>query len=179
MGTAYGQAGLVLAILALGRIAPIAQTTVMSVLTGMNLHGRPGLAHFIAAVCALGLSILALSTLQWGLVGAALAVTIPQTLASGIYVTMYACRQVDLPLRRYLSASLKGPLLCSVPYVLALAGGRIAFTGQPMLALVCGGGLGTMVIALIYWRYVLPDSLKERVASRIVPQRFRGGLESA
>lgn len=173
MGPAYAETGAtVLSILAFGYLAMIIQTSVRSVLIGLNLHGRPGVANLIASVLAVGLTCLALGPLDAGLVGVTLAISVPLTLANGVYVPVFACRQLGLPIRRYLTDTLTGPVLCAAPFALALAAPGF-FVADAVVRLLAGAAFGGAVLVILYWRYVLPVSFKRRIVARIgVSNRF-------
>jgi O-antigen/teichoic acid export membrane protein len=168
MGESYAVGGtLVLMVLALGYLASIVQTTVRGVLTGMDLHGRPGVANLLAAIAAVVLAVVALGPLNGGLIGVALAITVPLTIANGFYIPIYACRRLVLPIRVLLTETLPGPLLSVVPFVVVLVIAQRWFADQPLLSLLSGGLLGGVVLAILYWRYVIPPAAKKWTVRRL------------
>ena len=171
MGVAYASKGAaVLSVLAIGYLAFIIQTSVRSVLAGLNLHGRPGVANFVASIMSAVLSLLVLGPWGGGLVAVSVAISVPLTIANGIYVPMYACRQLGLPVRRYLTDTMKGPLLCGVPFAAALAVPQLV-TADALTRLLLGAALGGPILAALSWRYVLPASLKRKISDRMVGSR--------
>lgn len=93
IGPGYARdCAIVLTVLALGRMSSIIQEALRSVLTGLNAHGRPGLATLAASICVVILAIVAVGPLQAALIGAALAISIPMTLADGIFVPIFTRR---------------------------------------------------------------------------------------
>jgi O-antigen/teichoic acid export membrane protein len=162
MGPHYEQ-GTVLLILALGNLPAIIQLPAMSILLGMNLHGRPGVAYLVASIAAVGMGVLAVGPLGWGLVGAAISVTVPILVANIVYVPVYASRHLGVPLRRYLREALLAPVLCSIPFALAMLACRIMLADSALVSLGCGLLAGGAVIAPLYWRYAMPLSIKERL----------------
>jgi O-antigen/teichoic acid export membrane protein len=172
MGPEYAQALLVV-ILCLGSLASITQQPVVSVLFGLNAHGRAGLANFAASLCAAGLAYLAVGVLHWGLIGAALAVSIPLVASSAIYVPALACRRLELPFSRYLRQVWGTPLMACLPFAACLVAGRILFANQPLLAIAAGPALGSPLLALVYYRQVLPPSLKAKIAARLSGRWFK------
>ncbi len=159
--------GLVPAILAGGHLSLLIQRPVLAILTGMNMHGRPGLINFCASAIGAALTAVALGPLDLGLVGAALAVTVPLTIANAIYVPIYACQLLDVPIRRYLVDSMRGPVLCAMAFSAPLVVAHIAFAGRPIAMLGCGMGIGGPILAGLYWRYVLPPSYKRKLSQRL------------
>ena len=167
MGADYVLEGApVLTVLAFGYLAFISQTSVRGVLTGLNLHGRPGIANLVASIVAVGLALAVLEFGNGGLVAVSVAVSIPLTVANGIYVPVFACRQLGLPVGRYLTDTLSGPALCGAVFAVALAAPTV-FTTNALMRLLAGVALGGPVLFLLYWRFVLPASLKKRVAQRV------------
>ena len=151
----------------------ITQQPVVSVLFGLNAHGRAGLANFAASVCAAGLAYLAVGVLGWGLIGAALAVAIPVLLSSALYVPALACRRLELPFAQYLLQVWGTPLLACLPFMACLLAGRIVFLKQPLLAITAGPALGAPLLMFVYYRQVLPLSLKAKIAARLSARWFR------
>jgi len=162
MGANYEQDA-VLAILAIGHFAAMFQRPAFNIMVGLNLHGRLGLVNLAAAILSAALMAAALGWLRAGLEGVALALVVPLTLANGIYTPMCTCRRVGLPFGRYVFQSLKGPILCAVPFGACLLAARITFADRAGVALAVGVGTGGLVLAPLYWRYALPPRLKEKL----------------
>jgi len=161
MGSSYVD-GLVPAALAVGYLAAMAQTPIMMILVGLNAHGRAGIASLVAAMCSAGLVFLAIGPLGWGLVGAAIAVTLPLTVLNVVYLPSVVCRKVQLDLSQYLWAVAVRPTVYVIPFAVCLVVGRLVFDTEPLLGFVCGASVGGAILAVLYWRYVLPDRIKMR-----------------
>jgi hypothetical protein len=58
------------------------------------------------------------------------------------------------------------PLLTLIPFAACLVAVRLALPHNPRCALFIGGVLGGMVLGLVYWRKVLPGSLKTAIRQR-------------
>ena len=119
MGPDYADEILVMFI-AVGSFTMSTFMPAMSILTGLNAHGRPGIAHFSAAICSVGLVLLALGPLKLGLRGVALAMGFPLTMAYGIYISTYVCRQLRISWGRFMSEAFRTPIFCVLP--LAVSG---------------------------------------------------------
>jgi len=165
MGPRYAN-GLVPAILAAGNLATVVQLPVLSVLAGLNAHGRAGMAQFVASLCSVGLTVLALGPLDTGLAGAAIAVTLPLTIVNLIYLPLLVCRRVGLDLSRYFLNAMVEPVVYTLPFAACLVVARIMFPAQPLLGLVWGAASGSVVLAIVYWRYVLPKSICRKIWAR-------------
>ena len=169
MGARY-ERGLVLAILAISLIGEM-QRPCLSVVTGMNVHGPVALVNLGAAVSCIGLTILALGRFNAGLVGAAAALTIPLAMANGIFLPIYACRKTGTSIKQYLVGSLRGPALCVLPFALCLAICRVVFLDRPLVGLASGMGTGLAVLCPVYWKHVVPASLKRRISRPFMRRR--------
>ncbi|MCX5673897.1 MAG: oligosaccharide flippase family protein [Planctomycetota bacterium] len=162
MGPDYEQS-VTMAVLAAGYLAYLIQLPGWCVLIGMNAHGRPGAANLVAAICSIILAFFALAVLRWGLAGAALAAAVPLTAVNCAYVPVQVCRRVGMPVRQYVRETMRGPLLCSIPFALCLVASRLAFADTPLLSLGFATLSGGLALSFLYWRFVVPDSLKRRI----------------
>jgi O-antigen/teichoic acid export membrane protein len=165
MGSRYGP-GLLVVILAVGHLTDMVSQPAVSILTGMNRHGRVGLVSLASAVSSAILGFLALAVLGWGLVGAALALTLPLTVTSGVWIPLHFCRVLGVPLRRLLGACL-APVLWSLPLASCLLAARVFLGHSPLLALALGMGTGGVVMGVAYWRHVVPHRLRDRVTDML------------
>ena len=166
MGQHYAY-GLLLTILAIGGLATITQEPVINFLQGLNAHGRPGLANMAASLGAVGLAALAIGPLHLGLIGAALAVSLPQSFVNGVYVPLVACRRLGLSFWDYLLQVWRLPLTYCLPFALCLATARLVFGHQPFLAVVVGLASGAPLLAAIYFKCVVPASLRNMLAGKL------------
>jgi O-antigen/teichoic acid export membrane protein len=162
MGPRYAN-WMIPAILAIGFLADLGQSSAVQILAGLNAHGRAGFARLIASVCSIGFTVLVLGFLKWGLAGAAIAVSLPITLMNVVYLPQLVCRRVGLSVREYFLSILTGPVLHVLPFAACLAIARFASYTQPLIGLVWGGSAGAVLLAVTYWRHVLPDTVRQRV----------------
>ncbi|MBW7992596.1 MAG: oligosaccharide flippase family protein [Planctomycetes bacterium] len=159
MGPRYAN-GLIPAILATGYLAALAQTPILMILAGMNAHGRAGIGLFITSLFSVGLTVLAVGYMKWGLVGAAVGITLPLTILNIAYLPRLICRKVELSTVRYFMSVTVGPALHVLPFALCLVGARLIFPTKPFAGLLWGGSVGGTVLTILYWRNVLPDRIK-------------------
>jgi len=162
MGPRYAN-GLIPAILAVGNLAMMVQAPSLSVLRGMNAHGRAGMAQFVASVCSVALSILVLRYLKWNTAAVAIAVTLPLTIANFLYLPILIRHRVGLHIGKYFLSVTAGPVILVLPFVICLVGARLIFQTEPLTGLLWGGTTGGAVLAVLYWRFVLPVGLKTRI----------------
>ena len=163
MGPSY-RAPLVLAILSMGHVLSLPQQSAYSILMGMGRHGIPSIAEFVAAVCGVALCAVAMSRFDGGMTSAALAIALPVTIVGGLLTPIYACRVLGVKLWRYVGAVTLGPLLAVVPFVVILVVARWVWPNQPMRSLFIGTGCGGLVLAAVYWIWVVPPALRVRIS---------------
>jgi len=162
MGPRYAN-GLIPAILAVGNLAMMVQAPSLSVLRGLNAHGRAGMAQFVASVCSVALSILVLRYLKWNTAAVAIAVTLPLTIANFLYLPILIRHRVGLHIGKYFLSVSAGPVILALPFGICLVGARLFFQTKPLTGLLWGGSVGSLALAALYWRFVLPVGLKMRI----------------
>ncbi len=165
MGPDYKN-GVVLALLAFGYTTYIVQAPAIGILGGMNLHGRPAIMHLIACAISAVAVALALMVFDLGLPWVAAAVCAPLALLNAIYVPLYVCRRLNLSGRDYFWKALAEPVLYMVPGTVALLLARWLFWARPLAALPVGLTAAVLITLPIYWRWVLPGSLKNKIRDR-------------
>lgn len=162
MGPDYVNETLI-ALVAVGSFAACTLMPAMSILAGLNVHGRPGAMHLLAAVCSVLLVVLVLGPLKMGVEGVALGVGLPLTIVYAGYVTTYGCRRLGISRMEFLWGAFGKPLLCVIPLTVSLVFFRVRLAAQPLEALCAGSALGGASLILLYWRYVLPPRIRHRV----------------
>ena len=153
----------VLIVLALGAAPMLAHRGAYRILVGMNRHAGPAAAEMIAAPIGLGLAVLCVGHLGWGLPGMALAAASAIAIGAGIVPAVLACRAVGLPLVSYVRAVLPGPVVAVLPMLGALLVAKAMLPGRPVAELGLGVGVSGLVLVPIYWNYVLPNGAKDRI----------------
>jgi O-antigen/teichoic acid export membrane protein len=167
MGKHYAT-GNVFIVLAVGYLTYFVQQPLISIMSGMDKHGRPGIATLIAAATALGIISLVIAWIRHvGLFGFSVLLVIPLTLATGIYTPIRACKYLGIPLRHFYQRVWVGPLLCSIPFGVLLFIIRITFAKTKLLALGLGGLSGLVVLGPLYWYFALSLSLKQKILQRL------------
>jgi O-antigen/teichoic acid export membrane protein len=166
MGPRYTN-GLIPMILAGGYLIPLAQTPIMMILTGLNAHGWAGMGLFVTSLISIGLTVLTLGYLRWGLVGTAVAVTLPLTIMNLTYLPFLICRRVRLNMVQYFLSVTVGPAIHILPFVICLIVARILFYTEPLIGLAWGGAVGGMILAVLYYRFVLPDRMKSYILRHV------------
>jgi O-antigen/teichoic acid export membrane protein len=168
MGPGYAN-HLVPAILAFGFIGSAVQTPMLCMLEGLNAHGWAGVVQFIAAACSVVLSVAVLRSFQSGLVGMAIAVTVPLLVVNLIFLPRQVCRRLDMNYLQFIRQAFAPPFICLIPFALCLVAVRLLRVTQPGLALFLLLA-GSIALVVLYWRSVLPLRIKEWV--RLAPERL-------
>jgi O-antigen/teichoic acid export membrane protein len=137
-----------------------------AILNGLNLHGFVALESTLAALLGIALCVVNVLVLDLGLVGAALAVSIPQ-FALGLVVPFYVSSKLDIRLADIFQGGYLVPVLCAVPFGVVLLASRLAFAAQPLLAVGVGSAAGALVLLPLYWKYVAPQQLRQLVLARL------------
>ncbi|MBP7569183.1 MAG: oligosaccharide flippase family protein [Acidobacteria bacterium] len=165
MGPEYA-AGTLVAILALGMLVPLSQTSVWHILVGVDSHGRPAAATLASAIAGSAAIWFGLAYFDAGLNESAVVLGLASTLTSGGYLTWRACRRLDVPVGSYLVATWRQPVLSTMPFLVVLGLVRFLFEGSPLAALVVGTCCGGPIVACAWWRHLLPGSVKRQLLCR-------------
>jgi len=166
MGPRYAH-GWVPAVLAVGYLPVLVQLPTLSILAGLNAHGRAGVARFVASLISVAFSVLVLKYLRWGLIGTALAITLPLAVLNLVDIPRLLCRQVNLDLRRYFVVVALGPMLHTLPFAVCLLGARLLLPARPLVGLAWGGVIGGATLVAVYWKKVLPGKVCSRIREPI------------
>lgn len=178
MGPEYANR-ILMAVLAVGFLGTCIQTPIFSMLSGLNVHGRAGLGQFMgSAISALSVFV-ALKVFHAGLLGAAVAVTVPLLAVNLMYLPILLCRRVGQNLGAFYRKVAMQPLLYMLPFAACLCLGRVIFESHLIWsALLCLAGI--ISLTFIYWTKVLPKRLKSTITRysekilRVIDIRYRG-----
>jgi O-antigen/teichoic acid export membrane protein len=166
MGLHY-QPEMVLPILSIGLFFPLIRHSVMSILMGMDMHGKIGFMSLMLTSVSFALSALVVESTGWTLNAASLVVGIPLSLGMGVSVIIFGCLKLKVPLTHFLGQVIKVPVLCSVPYALSLMVCRKMFAGKPVLEVVAGFLCAVALLGPLYWRYVIPETARKKAVDFI------------
>ena len=163
MGPRYSY-GWVFAILAIGYFLPVSQSSVLRILVGMNLHGRIGFYSFLVCMGSFLLGIAVVNVFGWTLINAALLIAVPLSLGNGIVIPVYACRQFGITFAEYMHHVFLIPFMCSLGLLFVALASRTVFSENLYLSLGSGIVAGGLLIALLYWRFLLPDRYRVQIS---------------
>lgn len=162
MGSNYVQ-GELLMVLALGHLMTIANSSLWTILRGLNKHGWPAVMRLGGAAGIALLSWLVLSKFEPTFRNASLAITIPLTLLDGLYITWYTTRELGISKWQFIQQVWGYPLLCALPFLGILIAARIVFEDQPIKSLIAGTIGGGIAIFVVYWNWIIPEDMQEKI----------------
>jgi O-antigen/teichoic acid export membrane protein len=166
MGPSYRQ-GVLMAVISLGTLLPLTMRPAGHVLIGLNAHGRVGWASFAVAWLGVAAVVISLGPLKLGLVGAALSLVIPYTLGNGVFVMIYTCRRVGVPLGDFCRKAYVTPLACALALATGLSVVRIVFHDRPLVSLIVGALTAAAIVGPTWWRFALSESVRKKVLRKI------------
>lgn len=141
VGTEYLSSYAVLVILAVPKAIYLAQSTSTKILLGIGRHRTLATVLLLEGGINLVLSILLLR--HFGIVGVALGTAIPLTLTSLLFLPRHVCRELEIPVRTFLSQAYMLPVSLCVPLVgtLLLMGREFPahHYGSLVLQVACAG----------------------------------------
>ncbi len=161
MGPRY-EAGRILAILGAGCFLPLTTLAAMTILAGLNAHGRIGSVTLVVSVVGMGVGAVAMGFAGVSLAGAALLMSAILTVNAGI-ILWFASRRLQVPMRRIFRRSFLGPLGAGVPHAAALLAVNYAWGGRPLVALGAGCIASIVILVPIYWMFFLPDEMRNGI----------------
>jgi O-antigen/teichoic acid export membrane protein/peptidoglycan/xylan/chitin deacetylase (PgdA/CDA1 family) len=174
MGPSYQQ-GIILAILSIGHFFAVTQEPVVSFLVAANAHGGVGLFTLLGSILSIALGAITIAGMQWGLIGAALSISIPLILVRAVYIPFYAVKQFGLQPREFFERTYGVPVLCAIPFAVCMLLGRWALAPQTVTALVCIVLAGAVSSLPLYWRYIVPAEDRKKVLVTFYGLISRGG----
>lgn len=163
MGAEY-KAPLVLIVLAIGHVVVGIHQTMFMIAMGTAQHARPAWFDLGTAIVSVAMGLLLVGWMNLGMMGAAIAVSIPNLIGGGILIPWHTCQTLELPFGRYLATVSAGPLCATVPLVILLVLVRIIFAGQPLKCLAISALGGATMLAVYSWLFVLPPATKKRIS---------------
>lgn len=165
MGPRYDP-NMVLTLMAVASMFPISQQPLATILVGLNLHGRFAALNVVASVIGFAASLIALRAFHWDLLGLA-GVGLAVSNVASLCIAIDTCRRLSIPVREYFVRAYAGPIACTAPFGVALLGVGIAFDGHPFLTLGMACAVTLLVLAPLYWRYVVPAQARVTVVRRV------------
>jgi hypothetical protein len=99
------------------------------------------------------------------------------TIGNGIVLPLYACRQLDIPVRQYVRRAFGLAIAINVPTAIALLLTRLILGNRSLAVIGTGALVMLLTIAPLYWRFALNDVTRQRLrrlrvtlAGRLLPR---------
>ena len=144
MGAGFEAGAVPLYVLALTGIVLVGQGPLGNILLGTGRHRLVAFVSLAEAIANLALSVILVR--RFGLLGVAVGTALPIAIANLLILLPAACRQVHVPLTRFLGLVLPAPLAGAVPAIAVCAALRIWFPPTSLPAIVGEGS----VVGLVY-----------------------------
>ena len=155
----------VLTLMALASLLPITQQPIATILVGLNRHGRFAALNIVTLFAAFAGSVAALRWFHFELLGLA-AITFAVSNLSAVWIAVDTCRRLSIPVRQYFFRSFAGPVACMLPFAIGLIALDV-FIDAPLVTLAASAGFAAVVVAPLYWFYVVPPAMRVTVVNRM------------
>jgi O-antigen/teichoic acid export membrane protein len=167
VGPRYVSSYIVLLVLLIPSTLYMAQSTSNRILFGMSLHKSLAYVVLMEGIANLVLSIALIRPL--GILGDAIGTAIPLLCTSLFFLPRHMCRQLDIPIRRFLVEAYFYPTVLCLPMILVLALMQRSFYAHryPQLVLNLLAGLAVYAVGLVWFvltREPLGIQLKTRMS---------------
>jgi O-antigen/teichoic acid export membrane protein len=166
MGPGYAELA-VLPILTIGHYFSQAQAGTFYVLMGMNHHGRASLIIFVCSLSSLIISILLVKYFHLNLLGIGISVSLAATIPYVTAIPHIAAKTIEVPLHTYFLALIQKPFLLCLPTAFCLIAARQLAGPNDYHILAIGLGSGILILGVMYWKWVLPDTMKCNIIKNI------------
>lgn len=150
MGDGYGHWGL-MAILSAGSVLPMASSAALTILSGMNEHGRVVKLSFLLSFISLALVLPAIFIYGWTLEIAALVIVIPINFGVGIVAVAIACTVLKISARDYVVRVIAKPMAVAVFCLLGLYFVRTFGPQSPLQVLLLGATVQLTIVLTTLW----------------------------
>ncbi len=164
VGPRYVSSYLVLLVLLIPSALYNAQATSNRILFGMSLHKALAYIVLIEGISNLILSIVLVQ--RWGILGDAIGTAIPLLCTSLFFLPRHLCRQLEIPVRKFIVEAYTYPLLLCIPMSIVLVIMQRSFYAHryPQLIMNLAAGLAAYGVGVLW--YILmrePSGIQLRV----------------
>ena len=158
----------IITILGIGALMPLSQSPMTRILIGLNLHGMIFMRALFFGLAIFGVGLYILLSINASMEEFAFLMSFSLSFMYGIIVPYYACRELELPIRKYLADGFgRVGLLWAVATVpLAVIHGHQLsssfFSVLIEIVLYCS------ILATLYWIYLLPKQAKNIIRAKLL-----------
>jgi O-antigen/teichoic acid export membrane protein len=154
-----------MAILAIGGGLSAANRVGYRILSGMDLHGRVSAYGLLIYLCTLVAGVYWMLVHDGGLLGAAVIFVAGDVLFNAGLVPFFTSRMLGIPMWRYIWNASHRAILIGILSFGLLTGLKAVEQWDMWINIVVGAVFHGVVVAVLYWYFVLSDPLKEKVKS--------------
>jgi len=158
MGPGYANLE-VIVILAAGSMLAISQSSLVTVLVGMNEHGRITKYSLIVSGITIVGGLILVSQFSWSLVAAAWLIVIPSILGVGVVALVVGCNVLHVSASEYIRKVMRDPLILLVISLSALVSIRI-YGPQGVVPSILVGVLTHSIISGLLLRKDIRTAIK-------------------
>ncbi|MCU7845549.1 MAG: oligosaccharide flippase family protein [Candidatus Thiodiazotropha sp. (ex Monitilora ramsayi)] len=156
----------ILVLLPLGHLLTIAHLPLVNCLVALNEHGKIALANIIAAVSSVLLSYIYLKYTDLGIIGVAIAISVPLSITDGLVLPYIVLRKLDVKFLKYVNKTWKLPIIINMFVAMILV---ISSTiDNTVLSLLIAALVSGLVILAAYWKWIFPENIKHKLTRRFV-----------
>ena len=163
MGPAFEAGAVPLYVLALTGVVLVGQGPLGNILLGTGRHRLVAFVSLAEAIANLVLSVVLVR--RFGLLGVAIGTAVPIAIANLFVLLPAACRQVQMPLGRFLGLVLPAPLAGALPAIAACATLRIWWPPATLAAIFGEGALVGLVYLVSVYLFGFDSALRARYLS--------------
>lgn len=167
MGSEYADLA-VLPILAAGHFFSQSQVGTFYVLMGMNQHGKAGLTTFICSMLSLVGTYILIKHFHLGLVGVSISTSLAVAVPYLTFIPVLVSRAIGISIYSYFTATIKRPLLLCLPTTFCLFAAKQWAGPNDYHILASGLGSGGLTLMFMYWRWGLPQTMKNSILKKIL-----------
>ena len=165
MGQNYVNHNVIL-ILGLGFLLPLAQSPLVRVLIGVNLHGVAARISLGTTLLALTIGIAIIKNTTESIEAYALLMAGTMTLIDGILIPLYACKKLKLSLSSYLTSAFSRVMIISlVPVIPIILVNK--FVPTSLLVILLQVSFYSATVITLYWVSLLDDAAKAKILELI------------
>jgi O-antigen/teichoic acid export membrane protein len=177
MGAAFEAGAVPLYVLALAGVVLVGQGPLGNILLGTGRHRLVAFVSLAEAVANLVLSVVLVR--RFGLVGVAIGTAVPIFIANLFVLLPAACRQVYVPLPRFLRLVLPAPLAGAAPAIAVCVALRVWLPPATLAAILGEGSLVGLVYLIAVYLFGFDRELRARYLSYarglLTPAPLAGG----
>jgi len=164
MGPGYADLE-VIVILAAGSVFAISQSSLISIMVGMDEHGRITKYNLIVSGIAMVAGLMVIGQLSWSLAAAAWLIVIASNLGFGLVALIVGCHVLQVSASEYIKSVIRDPLILAIASVSTLVLIRI-YGPQGVVASILAGMLAHSIVSGLLLRKDIRVAIKSLTSKK-------------